>query len=159
MMIVLVESVYLQFSAIDAAVIFICYTCLNLIFCKDNANERNGSLLLNSRVQLIFSKDNANERNESLLLNSRMQLIFCKDNANWLQCKTFSFVFMTFTYYMEVIAKIVPYWGLMSAFVLLACENDKEYMRTERLSFSSQYAAFYTMKDGILRCNTWLFVF
>ena len=96
---VLVESVYLQFSAIDAAVIFICYTCLNLIFCKDNANERN----------------------ESLLLNSRVQLIFCKDNANWLQCKTFSFVFMTFTYYMEVIAKIVPHLGLMSAFVLLAC--------------------------------------
>ncbi len=112
---VLVESVYLQFSAIDAAVIFICYTCLNLIFCKDN--------------------------------------------ANWLQCKTFSFVFMTFTYYMEVIAKIVPHLGLMSAFVLLACENDKEYMQTERLSFSSQYAAFYTMKYGILRCNTWLFVF
>ena len=29
---------------------------------------------------LIFSKDNANERNESLLSNCRMQLILCKDN-------------------------------------------------------------------------------
>ena len=28
----------------------------------------------------IFCKDNANERNESLLSNCRMQLIFCKDN-------------------------------------------------------------------------------
>ena len=29
---------------------------------------------------LIFCKDNANERNESLLSNFRMQLILCKDN-------------------------------------------------------------------------------
>ena len=29
---------------------------------------------------LIFCKDNANERNESLLSNCRMQLILCKDN-------------------------------------------------------------------------------
>lgn len=29
---------------------------------------------------LIFCKDNANEHNESLLSNCRMQLIFCKDN-------------------------------------------------------------------------------
>ena len=28
----------------------------------------------------IFCKDNANERNESLLSNCRMQLILCKDN-------------------------------------------------------------------------------
>ena len=34
-----------------------------------------------SLVQLIFCKDNANERNESLLSNCRVQLIFCKDNA------------------------------------------------------------------------------
>ncbi len=49
---------------------------------KDNANERNESLLSNSRVQLILYKDNANERNESLLSNSRVQLILYKDNAN-----------------------------------------------------------------------------
>jgi hypothetical protein len=30
-------------------------------------------------VQLIFCKDNANERNESLLSNCRVQLILCKD--------------------------------------------------------------------------------
>ena len=29
---------------------------------------------------LIFCKDNANERNESLLSNCRMHLILCKDN-------------------------------------------------------------------------------
>ena len=29
---------------------------------------------------LIFCKDNANERNESLLSNCRVQLILCKDN-------------------------------------------------------------------------------
>jgi hypothetical protein len=32
-------------------------------------------------VQLILCKDNANERNESLLSNCRVQLIFCKDKA------------------------------------------------------------------------------
>ena len=30
-----------------------------LVFYKDNANERKGSLLLFSRVQLVFYKDNA----------------------------------------------------------------------------------------------------
>jgi Pyruvate/2-oxoacid:ferredoxin oxidoreductase delta subunit len=50
------------------------------IFCKDNANERNESLLSNCRVQLFFCKDNANERNENLLSNCRVQLFFCKDN-------------------------------------------------------------------------------
>ena len=37
--------------------------------------------LSNCRVQLIFCKDNANECNESLLSNCRVQLILCKDNA------------------------------------------------------------------------------
>ena len=55
-----------------------CWICF--ILCKDNANERNESLLSNCRVQLIFCKDNANERNESLLSNCRVQLIFCKDS-------------------------------------------------------------------------------
>jgi hypothetical protein len=31
-------------------------------------------------MQLIFCKDNANERKRSLLLICRVQLIFCKDN-------------------------------------------------------------------------------
>ena len=31
-------------------------------------------------MQLIFCKDYANERNESLLSNCRVQLIFCKDS-------------------------------------------------------------------------------
>ena len=37
----------------------------------------------------IFCKDNANERNESLLSNCRVQLIFCKDNAKRRQRKIF----------------------------------------------------------------------
>ena len=53
-----------------------------IFICKDNANERNVSLLTNCRVQLIFCKDNANERNVSLLTNCRVQLIFCKGNTN-----------------------------------------------------------------------------
>jgi len=53
-----------------------------LIFYKDNANERNESLLSDCRVQLIFYKDNANERNESLLSDCRVQLIFYKDKKN-----------------------------------------------------------------------------
>ena len=41
---------------------------------------RDTSLLaIYAEVQLIFCKDNANERNESLLSNCRVQLIFCKD--------------------------------------------------------------------------------
>ena len=50
--------------------------------------------LSNCRVQLIFCKDNASERNESLLSNCRVQLIFCKDikkipisaNYSWIIC-------------------------------------------------------------------------
>ena len=38
-----------------------------LIFCKNNASERNESLLSVCRTQLIFCKNNASERNESLL--------------------------------------------------------------------------------------------
>jgi len=57
--------------------------------CKDNANERNESLLSNCRVQLIFCKDNANERNESLLSNCRVQLIFCKDKQKTLNYQRF----------------------------------------------------------------------
>ena len=58
-----------------------------LILFKDNANERNESLLSNSRVQLILCKDNANERNESLLSNSRVQLILCKVTHNPPLCR------------------------------------------------------------------------
>ena len=49
---------------------------------KDSANERNESLLSNSRVQPILFKDSANERNESLLSNIRVQPILFKDNLN-----------------------------------------------------------------------------
>ena len=38
-----------------------------------------------AEMQLIFCKDFANERNESLLSNCRVQLIFCKDFANRMQ--------------------------------------------------------------------------
>ena len=37
-------------------------------------------MLFISRVQLILCKDNANESNESLLLHCRVQLILCKIN-------------------------------------------------------------------------------
>ena len=39
-------------------------------FCKENANERNVSLLTDCRVQLFFCKDYASECNESLLSNA-----------------------------------------------------------------------------------------
>ena len=45
---------------------------MQLTLCKDNASERNVSLLANCRVQLILCKDNAN----------RMQNIFCKVTKN-----------------------------------------------------------------------------
>ena len=38
---------------------------------------------------IIICKDNANERNESLLSDCRVQLIFCKDNAKRRQRKIF----------------------------------------------------------------------
>ena len=38
-----------------------------------------------SRASLIFYKDSANERNESLLSNSRVQPILYKDNAKRVQ--------------------------------------------------------------------------
>ena len=44
--------------------------------CKPNAME----LAPIAEMQPFFYKDNANERNVSLLSNCRMQLIFCKDN-------------------------------------------------------------------------------
>ena len=34
-------------------------------------------------MQLILCKDNANERNESLLSNCRVQLILCKDKKKF----------------------------------------------------------------------------
>ena len=50
-----------------------------LVLYKDNANERNESLLLHFRVQLVLYKDNANERQKSLLLVARVQLVLYKD--------------------------------------------------------------------------------
>ena len=41
---------------------------------------RDASLLvIYAEVQLILCKDNANERNENLFSNCRVQLILCKD--------------------------------------------------------------------------------
>ncbi len=57
-------------------------TVFLIILCKDNASERNGSLLANCRAQLILCKDNASERNGSLLANCRAQLILCKVTEN-----------------------------------------------------------------------------
>ena len=55
---------------------------VQLILCKDNANEGNECSLSNCRVQLIRCKDNANEGNENSLSNYRVQLILYKDNAS-----------------------------------------------------------------------------
>ena len=49
-----------------------------LVLYKDNANERQKSMLLVVRVQLVLYKDNANERQESLLLVARVQLVLYK---------------------------------------------------------------------------------
>jgi len=40
-----------------------------------------------AEMQLFFCKENANERNESLLSNCRVQVFFCKDTtkSNFLQ--------------------------------------------------------------------------
>ena len=40
------------------------------------------NLFSHCRVQLILCKDNANERNENLFSYCRVQLILCKDNAS-----------------------------------------------------------------------------
>jgi len=47
---------------------------------KDGLQTTKCNLLPFCRVQLIFCKNNANERKRSLLLICRVQLIFCKDN-------------------------------------------------------------------------------
>ena len=62
---------------------------VQLVLCKDNANERNGSLLTDCRVQLVLCKDNANERNGSLLTDCRVQLVLCKDIHNNLSGQAF----------------------------------------------------------------------
>ncbi|OKZ27966.1 MAG: hypothetical protein BHV84_02355 [Prevotella sp. AG:487_50_53] len=55
---------------------------MQLILCKDNANERKESLLFIFRVRLILCKNNANGRKESLLLISRVHLILYKDTQH-----------------------------------------------------------------------------
>ena len=70
-----------------------------LIFYKDNASERQKSLLLFVRVPLIFYKDNANERQKSLLLFVRVPLIFYKDNANERQKSLLLFVRVPLIFY------------------------------------------------------------
>ena len=57
--------------------------------CKDNANERNESLLSNCRVQLIFCKDNANERNVSCLQIAECSLSSAKINRKLETTKCF----------------------------------------------------------------------
>ena len=50
-------------------------------------------MLTVSRVQLILCKDNANERNESLLSHFRVQLILCKDTTFPLKCNYHDFIY------------------------------------------------------------------
>ena len=45
---------------------------------------------MNRRVQLIFCKDSANERKENVFSICRVQFILCKDSANWLIKQIFS---------------------------------------------------------------------
>ena len=46
-----------------------------------------------SRAQPVFCKDNANERNESLLSHCRVQLILCKDTTFPLKCNYHDFIY------------------------------------------------------------------
>ena len=46
--------------------------------CSSKAVKRSFTRLDIAEPKLILCKDNANERNESLLLHCRVQLIFCK---------------------------------------------------------------------------------
>jgi len=64
-------------------------------FAKIMQTSGKESLLLISRVQVILCKDNANEWKESLLLISRVQVILCKDNERRVQQQAkrkFSFI-------------------------------------------------------------------
>ena len=53
--------------------------------CNGKAGKRSFTGLDTAEPKLILFKDNANERNESLLSNSRVQLILYKDNARRVQ--------------------------------------------------------------------------
>ena len=57
---------------------------MQLVLCKDNASERQVSLLTVARVQLVLCKDNASEWQVSLLTVARVQLILCKDTKFFL---------------------------------------------------------------------------
>ena len=55
--------------------------------CNGKEGKRSFTALDTAEPKLILFKDNANERNESLLSNSRVQLILCKDTHNPPLCR------------------------------------------------------------------------
>ena len=61
--------------------------------CNGKAGKRSFTGLDTAEPKLILYKDNANERNESLLSNSRVQLILYKDNARRVQRQSGKTVF------------------------------------------------------------------
>ena len=61
--------------------------------CNGKAGKRSFTGLDTAEPKLILYKDNANERNESLLSNSRVQLILFKDNARRVQRQSGKTVF------------------------------------------------------------------
>ena len=61
--------------------------------CNGKAGKRSFTGLDTAEPKLILFKDNANERNESLLSNSRVQLILFKDNARRVQRQSGKTVF------------------------------------------------------------------
>ena len=55
--------------------------------CNGKEGKRSFTALDTAEPKLILFKDNANERNESLLSNSRVQLILCKVTHNPPLCR------------------------------------------------------------------------
>ena len=49
-----------------------------LPLCKNNASERNESLLADCRAKDVLCKNNPSERNESLLADCRAKDVLCK---------------------------------------------------------------------------------
>ena len=53
--------------------------------CNSKTVKRSFTGLDTAEPKLVFYKDNANERKGSLLMLSRVQLVLCKDNARRVQ--------------------------------------------------------------------------
>ena len=82
---------------------------------------------------LIFCKDNANERNESLLSNCRVQFIFCKD-THILQ-KSLYLVFGSYYLYRRFLSFVLKYFNHilvatyeLATFIQHTCIDDTAFL-------------------------------